>query len=73
MPSLAAFLDGRAAADDGWVARFGLAHRRGHALDGPHALPIDALDRIDPRAHVCAALDQPQDLLRLEADIGVDK
>ena len=36
-------------------------------------VPIDALDRIDRRAHVGAALDQAQDLVRLETDIGIDK
>ena len=35
--------------------------------------PVDPLDRIDRRAHVGAAFDQAQNLLRLEADIGVDE
>ena len=36
-------------------------------------VPIDALDRVDRRTHFGAALDQAQDLLRLEADIGIDE
>jgi hypothetical protein len=43
-------------------------------LDRPRGLvPVDPLDRIAAGDDVRAALDQPEHLLRLEADVGIDE
>ena len=53
----------------GGGARIGLS-----GLDGAlHLVPVDPLDRIGGSAHVGAAFDQPNYLIRFKPDVGIDE